>query len=98
MCSYVQQPCRPGTLDHPVTENETIDDITAGDTAPASHPHRDAAFSDVNQMIAHHETFTFGASHRTLLHPCWMASAYTVRSKGNAIALAYRLAGFFTES
>jgi len=98
-CVRIQQPHRAGFLNHPVPQNQGIDDVAAGHTPPSPHPHRDAAFSDIKQMIADHKTFTLGASHRT----SWTGvdahcPSPLKRSKGNAIAFAHRLAGFFAES
>ena len=54
-------------LNHPMPQNERIDDVPAGHTAPSFHPHWNAAFLHVDQAIGYHETITSGALHETLL-------------------------------
>lgn len=79
LCTW-QSRCA-GALNHPVSENQGIDDVAASHTAPSPHPHGDTAFSDINQMIAHHETFTLGASHKALLERRWMPRALLLEEK-----------------
>src|SRR5512138_3013418 len=41
---------------HPVTIDDRIDNVAAGDTTQTTHPHRQITFSDIEQIVTDHET------------------------------------------
>lgn len=64
-CLRGQQPRCAGVLNHSVPEDQWIDDVAARYTTPSPHPHRNATFSNIDQVVDDHQTFTLGASHGT---------------------------------
>lgn len=64
---WSEQPQYSCLLDHPMSQDERINNVPTGHASPSLHPHRNTALLHVDQVIGNHKTVTSCALHRALL-------------------------------